>query len=224
MKTIFQTIGSVAKYPFAIIATGVIIFIAYDKLKADPEFPIENTASPERSSITFVDGKYKVDTMVIRNDFNKKRLIADLEKQVLGEKNTIQEVPAFIWQFLDNISSDKKFDIVNPGEDYKEGIMDYGHVVFKKVYDANKKDSVSVISGDGTVLANKQLVYLGMNDNIVLMSYMHGGLGPHPNILIMKHDNGKITDFWFGSAWNDGLITSKSEIIKTLKSKKSNGC
>jgi hypothetical protein len=224
MKNIFQIVSSFAKHLFAIIATGVIVFIAYDKLKANTESPREIATFPERSSITFVNGKYKVDTMVIRNDFNKKRLITDLEKQILEEKKTIQEVPSFIWRFLDNISSDKKFDIVNPGEDYKEGIMDYGHVVFKKIYDANKKDSVSVISGDGAVLANKQLVYLGMNETIVLMTYMHGGLGPHPNILIMKHNNNKVTDFWFGSAWNDGIITSKNEIIKTLKSKRSNGC
>jgi hypothetical protein len=224
MENIFQNIISFAKKPVVIITSVAIIGITYNKLNANPESAAANEKVLYKSSVSLVNGKYNVDTMVIRADINKAKLIAVAEKQILEEKNTIREVPGFIWRFLDSISCDKKIDIVNPGEDYKEGIMDYGHVIFKRVFDPNKKDSVSVISGDGAILPNKQLVYFGMSNNIVLMSYIHGGLGPNPNIIIMKHENRKITDFWYGSAWNDGSIVSRDEIMKTLKSKRKNGC
>jgi hypothetical protein len=225
MTAILKKTTTILKHPVAIIIMGIAFFITYDKLSArGGSIASGDGYVTDRSSVTFVGEKYKVDSLVIRKDLNKMRLIAEVEKQVLEQKKTIQQVPSFIWRFLDSISSDRKFEIVNPGEDWKEGITDYGHVIFKKVYNPDTQDSVPMLSGDGAILPNKLLVYFGMSNTIVLMSYMHGGLGPHPNIMIMKHQNNKVTDFWYGSSWNDGIITSKSEIIKTLKSKRQNGC
>lgn len=223
MKTLVKTIS---KNPAVIIGIGIVIFIGYSQLNAHvEEGALAGMLLKKSSSVSFENGRYRVDTSFIRNDLNKEKLIADLEKQALVEKKTIQEVPDFIWRFLDSISSDNEFDIVNPGEEWKEGITNYGHVVFKNVYDPVKKDSVSVLSGDGAVLPDKLLVYFGMSDNIALMSFVQGGTGPHPSILIFKHKNNKVVDFWFGGTWRGDSMINKSGIIKSLKAKReNNGC
>jgi hypothetical protein len=224
MKTILNNIKIVSKNPMLILGIGIGCFIAYNRLNANVESLNLKSETIKSGSVTYLDGKYRVDTSFIRNDLSKAKLIADLEKQMLKQKNIVQEVPGFIWRFLDSLSYDKTFDMVNPGEEWKEGITDYGHVIFKKVYDSNKSDSVAVVCGDGAVLPDKQLVYFGMSDNIALMSYMQGGLGPHPNIIILKHNNQKITDFWYGSTFVDEKFSTKAEILKALKSKRRNGC
>lgn len=224
MAPIFKKIEFVWRYPVAIIAIGIAIFITYNTLSAHVEASaLKGMYEIDRSSVSFYDGKYHVDSVVIRKELNKKRLIVNLETQTLKQRMKIGEIPDFIWRFLDSISYDKKFDIVNPGEEWKSGITNFGRVVFTKRYDANLKDSVSVLSGDGAVLPNKQLVYFGMSETIALLTYYKGGFGPLPNIIIIKHQDKKIVDFWYGSVF-EGNITSKNEIIKSLKSKRKNGC
>lgn len=225
MKWTPTNITSIFKNPLFVIALGTVVFIGYSKLKANSEEnAIAAIKNKKTSSISYLNGRYRVDSSFIRNDLNKAKLISELEQQKIEERKTINEIPRFIWQFLDSMSYDKKFDIVNPGEDWKIGIMDYGHVVIKKVYDPVKKDSVPIVSGDGAVLPNKQLVYFGMNDSIALMSYLCGGLGFNPNILIFKHNKVRITDFWYGTRFIDEKVSTKSEILSALKSKRKNGC
>jgi len=225
MKNIFQKIKPVLSHPAFFLALATVVFLSFDKLSARSDSSAADINRAERSSVTFVSGDYKVDTIVIRNDFNKKRLIAEVEKQEFIQKNNIQEIPSFIWEFLDSISYDRKFDIVNPGEEYKTGITNYGHVIVKIVYDPNLQDSVFYLSGDGAILPNKQLVYFGLGKNIALMSYVHGGTGPFPNILIFKFHNKMVTDFWYRSRSLRDNLTNKKDILKNLKSKrKNNGC
>ncbi len=225
MKNIVNKFKAILMHPATFILAATTVFFTFDKLSARSDSPSIDINRAERSSVTFVDGDYKVDSIVIRNDFNKKRLIAEIEKQEFIQKNTIQEVPSFLWEFLDSISYDRKFDIVNPGEEYKTGITNYGHVIIKKVYDPNLMDSVFYLAGDGAILPNKQLVYFGLGKNIALMSYVHGGTGPFPNILIFKFQNKRVTDFWYGGSWEGDNMTNKKNILKYLKSKRENkGC
>src|SRR5437868_14629384 len=112
MKTFIKTIF---KNPVLIMGMVIVIFIGYSQLNAHvEELAVADKNAKKTSSINFVNGKYRVDTSFIRNDLNKTKLIAELEKQTLTQKHTIQEVPDFIWRFLDSISSDKKFEIVGP--------------------------------------------------------------------------------------------------------------
>lgn len=220
-----QILNTISKHPVLIMGIGIATFIAYSQLNAHIESGALINIMVKERSVAIVDGRYTVDTSFIRNNLNKVQLIADLEKQKLEQKKTVQEVPDFIWRFLDSISSDKKFDIVSPGEEYKEGITNYGHVVFKTIYDPVKKDSVQFVCGDGAVLPNKQLVYFGVSSNIALMSYEHGGTGPHSNILIFKFKSNKITDFWYGGIWYGDSMKNKYDILKSLKTERKNdGC
>lgn len=220
MKTFIKTIS---KNPALVIGIGIVTFIGYSQLKGHvEETSLANKVIKKGGSVSFVDGRYRVDTSFIRNDLNKTKLIADLEKQKLEEKKTVQEVPAFIWHFLGSLSLDKKFEMVNPGEDYKTGIANFGHTLFIKTYDSVIKDTVVYLKGDGAILPDKQLVYFGISDSTVLMSYYHGAL--QQKIIILKHHNEVITDFWYGGTWYDESAKDKASILKNLKSNRQNGC
>ncbi|MBK7668098.1 MAG: hypothetical protein IPJ32_12640 [Sphingobacteriaceae bacterium] len=205
----------------------IIALIVFACSKSNTEAGIidSNTElDSNRSSVTFIKGNYKIDSAIITKNLNKKRLISNLETKQLSEKKTIQEVPAFIKDFLTAVSSHKKFDMVNLGEDWKSGITNYGHIVYKKVYDPNKKDSVLIMSGDGAILPDKQLIYFGLGDGVALLSYFRGGFGALQNVIMIEFKNETVTDFWFGSVF-EGSIKTKNDILKNVKrAPRNNGC
>jgi hypothetical protein len=205
----------------------VIALIIFACSKSNTEAVVVDSNTPleaDRSSVAFVNGNYEIDSAVITKNLNKKRLVANLETKPLEEKTTLQEIPAFIKTFLSSVSPHKKFEIVNPGEDWKSGITNYGHVVFKKVFDASLKDSVLVLSGDGAILPDKQLIYFGIGDGVALMSYFRGGFGALQNVILIQFKNETITDFWYGSVF-EGSIKTKNDILKNVKlAPRNNGC
>lgn len=221
MAPIFKKIKKVWKHPVAIIVMIVTVFIAYHQLNARAEAgALVGFHNSDRNSVTFNNGKYEVDSAVIQKDLNKKRLITDLETEKFSDRKTKAEIPDFIWTFLNSICSDKKFEIADPGEEWKIGITDFGHQIIKKVFDVNKQDSVLFLSGDGAILPNKQLAYCGIGKSTALLSYYSGGLYAGENVIVLKFKDNTITDFWYGGA----TITNKSEIIKSLKLPKKGGC
>lgn len=225
----------------------VMSFFAFNKSKTKTA---QNTLSEqERSSITFKEGKYSIDSNVIRKDQNKRMLLIAMEKEKLSIKKTFEEVPDFIRDFLVKNSYSGKFDIVNPGEEWKSGIANFGHTIITKRCDPVTKDTTLTISGDGAILPNKQFVYFGIGKSIALFSYYAAGYqnpllnsyniagnswNPQQNVVMIRFKDKKIIDFWYGgfgygtlSIKGDSLkITAKSEIIKTLtvKSKNTGGC
>jgi hypothetical protein len=205
----------------------VIALIIFACSKSNTEADVAGSttqAEADRSSVAFANGIYKVDSAVITKNLNKKRLIANIETKALAEKKIMQEIPTFIKNFLSGVSPNKKFEVVNPGEDWKSGITNYGHVVFKKVFDTSLKDSVLVLSGDGAILPDKQLIYFGIGDGVALMSYFRGGFGALQNVIMIQFKNDTITDFWFGSVF-EGSIKTKKDILKNVKlAPRNNGC
>lgn len=202
------------------IAIVIIVFVVSFFAFSKPNTRTDENAKKERSSISFINGKYKIDTAVIQNNFNKKSLITWVETQKLTEKKNQEEIPRFIKEFLDSKSENGKFEMANPGEEWKCGITDFGHQVIKKVYDPNKKDSVLQVSWDGKRLPDKQFVYFAIGQNIALFSYY---FRTGQRAAIIKFKNEKITDFWYDA--NLSFVKTKSEIIKELKTtRKNNGC
>ncbi len=166
------------------------------------------------NSISIVDGKYKINNLIVLTDKNKKTLLADLEADNLTLKNTKEEIPGFIKAFLNDISSDKKFDIANPNEEWQSGC-----VSLYEIKGENKK------SGDAFVpeqmqpkkIPNKQLVYFGAGKQIALLAYYVGGIGRSEYVSIIKFKNEKVIDYWYDHTFN--AVTAKDEIMKFLKQK-----
>lgn len=206
-----------------VILTSILITVACIKSGRMSDEANSNKERPYKSSVRFVNGKYRIDTALIRDNVNKKTLIAVLDSDSLVDKNTVAQIPDFIKSFIDSCRKTSLFEMANPGEEWRNGIVNFGHQVITKIYDDTKKDSVLQVSYDGKPLPDKQLVYFGTGRQTALLSFNCGGFGTIRYTLIFKFKDEKITDYWYSNNFDDAL--TQEDIIKNLKSpKKNNGC
>jgi hypothetical protein len=149
------------------------------------------TADTNRLTSISLDGnKYQIDTAMILTNQNLQPLINDLDKAVLKTHNNTKDLPDFIKTFLDSLTG-SDFSIANPGEDWQVGC-----VVIEK-------------------LPARQLVYLGLGDDIAMLSYFTGGIGKSEHVLIIKFADKNILDFWCGNVLVD--LDNKKDILEYLK-------
>ena len=139
---------------------------------------------------------YTIDTIKVVNNINVQLLVSGLEKTKLLTRNDKKFIPAFIKQFLNcMIKADHpkdSFAIANPKEWYNR--FDFSH---------------------SDAYPDRQIQYLGINDNYMLMNYNYGGEeGGTFHTMIIKFKSDRIEDFWVGFS-NKG--TSKPAVISDLK-------
>ena len=137
---------------------------------------------------------FKLDTISILTNSNLSPLILCLENAELKESKNIADIPVFIREALNNWTTDN-FSIANKGENWQ---------------------ATDVVSEKG--LPKRKLIYLGIGEDISLISYYIGGIGVSERILIIRHNNENIIDFWCGYSFKDHK--SKEEIIEYLKNNK----
>ncbi len=104
----------------------------------------------------------------------------------------LRHAPRVVKIFLDSLTGG--FDIANKGENWQ----------------------VSDVVLLGENLPSRSLVYMGTGENITLLKYNTGGLGVTDHVLIVKHEKGRVIDFWKGIGPFEA--SSKLELIKHLKS------
>lgn len=153
------------------------------------------------SSVSYKNGKASIDSIIIRSDANKKQLIAALDYEKLEEKQTVAAIPAFIRTFLDSISGNGKFDMVDKGEKFQDDWLTLGQD-----------------------LPSRQLIYFANGTHTALFSFYSGGARKTQHIAILKFYDEKVVDFWFESDVNAG--TTKEAILSDLRKKrnKSGNC
>jgi hypothetical protein len=186
------------------IALTLIIISA---CSSSPALPENQNLSPKPSTgqitcVSILKGQFKIDTANILRNKNLPTLIADLGKSDLRDKDAVTDIPDFVKAFLDSISPEKKFSIANPHEDFKAGCT-----------------NLTVLNEKGDTLLKplpgKQMVYLGLNANMVLLSYYTGGLGKAQHIALIKFQNNRVVDFWFKN--NIAFTSSKEELLRTIR-------
>lgn len=180
----------------------------------------------EYSSISIVNGIYKIDTNIAISNGTKEKLITKLEIENLIDKKTVAEIPDFIKSFLDGVSINQSFDIANPDEEWQEGGWVNG-------FDNEKKAIIQATSSLAKPFPNKQLIYCGIGKNMALISYYMGGIKKTQNNIIIKFQNQKIVDLWFDYykspfgnllGGNTNFVKTKADIIKYIKNTNSGGC
>lgn len=198
------------------LAIVLMSFIAYTKPSSQPdgdEYTHEQEGKAYKSSVSIVNGHYKIDSNIIENDRNKSVLLDDLKTEDLIRKTATEEIPEFILAFLAGTLVNKKFEIANPWEKWKTGdIMDL--VVIPTIdMTENLARSCNTIKE----LPDKRLVYFGLGDSIALLSYHTGGIRIQQHIVIVKFQKEKIVDFWYGTYL--GLyINTRSDLLRQLNS------
>ena len=137
---------------------------------------------------------YRLDTQKIITHANLDVLFNSVVTTKLVTKNNKRFIPFFIIQqincWLTKTEMTDSFTIANPKEPY------------------NNTDLIT------TGLPNRQLIYLGVSKNLLLLTYHYGaGAGTH-NIMIVKFTGSKILDFWVGQA---AKLKSKKAVLAWLR-------
>ena len=145
------------------------------------------------AGIKKINNQYLIDTAVILNNKNLDTLITQIENSKLIDKFNVKDIPDFINDFLINATHDN-FSIANPGENWQ---------------------STDVIIEE---LPNRQLIYLGVGENLIVLAYYSGGIGESEHILVFRYHDKDIIDFWCGNVLKD--VKTKIEILKLLKENK----
>lgn len=165
-----------------------------------------------KSNISLVKGKYILDTFAILNNNNLEKLIEELEQIEIIEKQKVNEIPTFIMKLLKSLNED--FSIVGVGEEYSSGCTSGRYHTQIKKYDSKTGDTI-IQNKFGGPIPRRQLTYLGLSDNIALMTYYRGGFTRTHHVMIFKLKNTKIIDFWCGYLYEDK--NNKNDILNYLK-------
>ena len=138
-------------------------------------------------------GQFEVDTVSILTNKNLDNLISKVDSTELTVHSEFSSIPSFIKDFLKKLVG-TKFRIADPGEDWQ---------------------ATDIVEGD---LPDRQLVYLGIGQDVMLLAYNKGGIGMSERILILHFEKSCIKDFWCGGALTE--LTKKDQIVSYLKENK----
>ena len=139
-------------------------------------------------------GQFEIDTVSILTNKNLDGLISKVETADLTLYSEFESAPGFIKLFLDSLVG-TEFRIADPGEDWQATDL-----ILEKA------------------LPDRQLVYLGVGQDAMLLTYNKGGIGMSEKILIIHFEKYCIKDFWCGSVLAN--LTDKNQILNHLKENK----
>lgn len=216
------------RYPKIIVGIAILSLVIFimSFVAKDNDGTEANNNIEEITSVSIVDGKYKIDTNRAVANWNKEKLIATLETENLIEKKTVEEIPDFIKTFLNNISTNQTFDIANPDEEWREDSWING-------FNNEQKTIVHATSSLAKPFPPRQLIYCGIGKNMALISYYIGGIKKTQSNMMIKFENDKIVNLWFDYYYSQfgyslggttDFVTSKNDIIKYIRSTNSGGC
>ena len=134
---------------------------------------------------------FKIDSSKILHNQNVQIFIDSLSGKNLVTKNNFSTIPEAVKKAIN--CWNKEFSIANPGQPYQ-------------ATDAMHK---------GQRLPWRQLIYLGIGEHYLIMTYKHGGFVTLYQILLFKFNQDKVIDFWGGRGGN---FKNKKEILTYLKS------
>lgn len=229
MKNLYQSLTTgylkiALSLSILVLVISIMSFIAYDKsaTEADDAAALkEKLVLENRSSVICINGVYKIDSTIAIANWNRDKLVSQLEKENLVEKKTIDEIPNFIKAFLDSISINKTFDMANPGEAWQEGGWVNG-------FDNQNKTIVNGVNSVAKPFPSKQLVYCGLSKNMALISYFTGGIRLAQHVMMIKLKEKTIVNLWFNNNWrnfdSDFDVVRKDSLIKYIKVMNNNNC
>lgn len=127
-------------------------------------------------------------SIVMVDSLTSIRLLDTIRNSSLNAYNRKEKMPLFIQEAFDCWV--KEWGIANPGRPYYA------------------TDAIGWRS-----LPRRQLMYLGLTDHYMLISYKHGGLAFNCPMLLFKFENEKILSVWYWVGFNEEIKT-KEDILK----------
>jgi|GEM_PF-1353918 len=136
---------------------------------------------------------YVIDTAAVLTNRRLDQLLSEVHQTDLIGHQSATALPPVIATFLERTQKEP-VSIADVGEAY---------------------ESTDLIMDD---LPRRQLTYLGIGGNVVLLAYNLGGFGVSERVLLFQLKDGEIVDFWTGSV--KGNCHTKEAIIRYLREHK----
>lgn len=132
-----------------------------------------------------------IDTLAVLSNKNIDKLLVQIEQDSLIESQKTSDIPPVIQSFLNQRGA---FTIADYGQPF------------------NATDNIL------EERPNRQLLYLGIGNQTVMMVYYLGGFGLSERVLLFEIKDNHITDFWTGHLSQDAF--DKQQIIQVLRANK----
>lgn len=136
---------------------------------------------------------YRIDTAAVLTNRRLDQLLTEVDQTNLTSYQSAKALPPAIATFLEQAHQEPA------------AIADVG-----QAYESTDVD-------DGS-LPSRQLTYLGIGGDVVLLAYNLGGFGVSERVLLFQLKDGEIADFWTG--YVRGQRHTKAEIIRYLREHK----
>jgi len=161
----------------------------------DPAPSTQPTSPPEaeQPAARQQPAAYRIDTVAVLTNRRLDQLLTEADQTSLTSYQLAKALPQVIAAFLER-AQQEPVPIADVGQAY---------------------ESTDLIMGD---LPRRQLTYLGIGENLVLLAYNLGGYGVSERVLLFQLKNGEIADFWTG--YVRGQRHTKAEIIRYLREHK----
>ena len=134
-----------------------------------------------------------VDTNKIFLDENLDMFISKLNTESFQTFKDKKQLPQFLKQQLDCLTKDS-FSIANPNEEYR------------------------CCCTSSRRLPKRKLLFFSTSKDILLMTYLTGGIGESTTILMLKFKDEKIIDIWTGYGFPE--FKTRQEVLKHINSKR----
>ena len=135
---------------------------------------------------------YQIDTSEILNNQNLSAFILNLQTDSFKISYSKKDIPRFINKQLDCLTNG--FSIANPGHKYQ------------------------CCCTSSMLLPERQLIFLGISEDIFVMTYLTGGIGVSTHLLLIKFENNRIIDLWTGHCNRNS--SSIKEIVNYINKNK----
>lgn len=136
---------------------------------------------------------YRIDTAAVLTNRRLDQLLTEADQTSLTSYPSAKALPPVIVAFLER-AQQEPVPIADVGQAY---------------------ESTDLIMGD---LPRRQLTYLGIGGNVVLLAYNLGGYGVSERVLLFHLKDSEIADFWTG--YVRGQRHTKAEIVRYLREHK----
>lgn len=136
-----------------------------------------------------------IDTLGITNDRSLDQFLTDLQTQSFQAYYDQKQIPKAVRRQLNFLTSDS-FSIANPGQSYR------------------------CCCTSPETLPKRQLLFFSQNKDILLMTYLTGGVGVSTTILLLRLQGDRIVDLWTGQALP--VLQSRGDVIKYLRENRNN--
>jgi len=135
------------------------------------------------------DCDYQIDTSKILLNQNLDSFLNKIQRENFSVSRNKNCIPSFIKKQLDCWTHD--FSIANCKEPYNATDL------------YNKK------------LPNRQLLFLALNNDLFVMTYLRGGIGEQTHIVFIMFQDSTIIDLWTGVCLQE--LTTKSQVLNYIK-------